>query len=224
MIGRWIAVAAIIGAAPFIMAADSKKVEAEIIGRRALFRSSDYPLDAWLRAEAGTTAIELTVNEFGRPIDCKIVQSSGHKSLDDTTCKIFSEKASFKPATENGKPVVTTVSDKVQWVLPPDHPRAIIDKPLPLPTGIAGEALTSWKCAKTFAIMGTRDPDGDAARLYMFAIPYYIGLVRGSGVTIDVATLMRMPFWFRSLEEAKETMIMCLKMAEDELRPLTAPH
>jgi TonB family protein len=54
----------------------------------------------------GTARADLTITPKGHVSACKIVQSTGHKLLDDHVCKTMLTRARFKPATDNeGKPI-----------------------------------------------------------------------------------------------------------------------
>lgn len=83
------------------------------------FSAKDYPRDATIARQQGTTAFELQVDPTGLPSDCRITSSSGSKSLDDQTCTIMMSRARFKPARNaNGKAVPTVFRHSMQWKLP----------------------------------------------------------------------------------------------------------
>ncbi len=62
-----------------------------------------YPISAIRAQEQGDTTLALCVNAAGRVTDSKILNSSGHASLDDAALKWMAH-ARFKPAMRNGKP------------------------------------------------------------------------------------------------------------------------
>jgi protein TonB len=54
----------------------------------------------------GNVKADLTVSAEGRVTACKIVQSSGHRVLDDFTCNVLVMRARFTPAKDkDGNPV-----------------------------------------------------------------------------------------------------------------------
>lgn len=69
--------------------------------------SRDYPEEVrryWPRGGAVFIAVRVLPN--GRATDCKINRSIGIPAIDQWTCKLVEERASFRPATDaNGRPV-----------------------------------------------------------------------------------------------------------------------
>ena len=86
---------------------------------RTIFSADDYPADALAKGEQGTVQAELFVDADGRVSRCSILRSSSHRSLDDATCKILSQRARFTPARNaDGKAVRSTVvTPPVRWQL-----------------------------------------------------------------------------------------------------------
>jgi len=83
-----------------------------------LFRAEDYPPSAIRSEDQGVVTVRLTVGTNGRVTECNVASSSGSRTLDNTTCRILSSRAKFRPATDNrGKPVTDTVSQRIRWVL-----------------------------------------------------------------------------------------------------------
>ena len=75
-------------------------------GHEALFSYEDYPREALRNHWEGDVKLDLTVSAEGRVAACAVVQSSGHKPLDDGTCAIMLKRARFKPAEDaEGRPV-----------------------------------------------------------------------------------------------------------------------
>ena len=66
--------------------------------------------------EEGTCIVKLTIGVHGRVRDERLIQSSGHKSLDDA-CVDFLGTIQMLPATENGKPIVSTVDMPIAFKL-----------------------------------------------------------------------------------------------------------
>jgi protein TonB len=92
----------------------------QIIGG-AIFHADDYPMEARRSLWSGTVIADLTINARGAVDDCKIVQSSGHKLLDDTTCSILLKRARFKPARDkDGNAVEDTIrTPEIGWAAVP---------------------------------------------------------------------------------------------------------
>jgi protein TonB len=79
----------------------------------------DYP-DASRRAEEqGVTGVSVTVGTDGRVQSgsCQVVSSSGFSRLDAKACQIAERRWRFRPATENGQPVASTIRRSYRWRL-----------------------------------------------------------------------------------------------------------
>ena len=99
-------------------------------GLVSLFRYEDYPAEALAKGEQGTVHFRLSIGTDGRVSQCAITQSSGHLSLDQTTCRIMSERARFRPARNaHGKPTVGTAESRVTWRLPDEPESARVQPP-----------------------------------------------------------------------------------------------
>src|SRR4051812_42060177 len=87
---------------------------------KAIFSRDDYPLEAMRNHWEGTAIADLTIDLRGDVSGCRIVQSTGHKVLDDATCDLITRRAKFKPSTDSdGKPVESTYrSPPISWRLP----------------------------------------------------------------------------------------------------------
>jgi len=62
-----------------------------------IFSYQDYPAEALRRHWEGTVVAEISISADGNPTACRIVKSSGHQILDDTTCNCVMQRAKFKP-------------------------------------------------------------------------------------------------------------------------------
>jgi len=71
-----------------------------------------------LGSESKTT-VELTVDQHGKVARCVVVDSSGSDKLDQSACKIISEKAKFTPKLDpvSQKPVDFLVRQAIVWRL-----------------------------------------------------------------------------------------------------------
>lgn len=82
----------------------------------AYFFDEDYPTKAAQSGAIGAIEARITVNTDGRPVDCHIMQTSGHKDLDDATCVIFVKRARFEPARDkSGNPLTSPYVFRVTW-------------------------------------------------------------------------------------------------------------
>jgi protein TonB len=86
---------------------------------RTLFSGDDYPAEAQMKGEEGTVQARLTIDVDGLVSDCAIIRSSGHRSLDDATCRILQRRARFSPARDQyGRAVPDSViTPPVTWRL-----------------------------------------------------------------------------------------------------------
>jgi protein TonB len=81
--------------------------------------TADYPTDSLRANEQGSTGFTVTVDTQGRVKDCRISASSGSPRLDETTCRLVTQRARFTPATDSkDNPIEGTYSNRVRWVLP----------------------------------------------------------------------------------------------------------
>ena len=81
--------------------------------------TEDYPARA-LREEAqGTTRFTVEVGPNGRVASCSISGSSGNTSLDETTCRLVTQRARFDPKLDaEGNPTTGTYSNRIRWEIP----------------------------------------------------------------------------------------------------------
>ena len=71
-----------------------------------IFSGNDYPREAVEEGWHGVARADLTISPQGQVSACKIVQSTGHRLLDDYTCKVLMTHARFTPAKDKeGKPI-----------------------------------------------------------------------------------------------------------------------
>jgi len=81
--------------------------------------TDDYPSAALREGVEGVTGYQLTIDPEGRIADCQVTSSSGSKVLDDTTCRLLTRRARFKPAQDtSGNPVGDTYSGRTRWQIP----------------------------------------------------------------------------------------------------------
>ncbi|QMW24092.1 energy transducer TonB [Sandaracinobacteroides saxicola] len=87
------------------------------IARSFEVTDDDYPPASQRAGEEGVTGVQVTIGTDGRVAagTCKIVTSSGFERLDARACQIAERRWRFKPATENGQPVTTTIRRNYRW-------------------------------------------------------------------------------------------------------------
>ena len=80
--------------------------------------NEDYPRAAFNADQQGLTSFRFTVGVTGRLTDCAITRSSGHRALDEATCRLALERFRFRPATDRrGRPVPVTLEGDQSWEL-----------------------------------------------------------------------------------------------------------
>ncbi len=83
--------------------------------------NDDYPAEAVKNKQQGTTGFRLTIDPSGNIVGCEITSSSGFASLDETTCRVMTQRARFSPALDKkGKPITGTWASRFRWVLQDD--------------------------------------------------------------------------------------------------------
>lgn len=81
--------------------------------------NDDYSRSDLTRGREGTAGYRLIVGSDGRVDACEITSSTGHSSLDRTTCQLIERRARFDAATDNtGSRVVGTFTGSVTWRIP----------------------------------------------------------------------------------------------------------
>lgn len=79
---------------------------------------NDYPSMMLRQRKQGTTTVRLLIRPNGRPYDCSIVISSGHKELDDATCSAIRRRARFEHLDETAANIQQYHDETVRWQLP----------------------------------------------------------------------------------------------------------
>lgn len=81
--------------------------------------NDDYPADAILAEQQGSTAFTITVGPDGVPSDCRVTESSGSESLDKASCDLVTQRFRYDPARDpSGRPITSEISRRVVWKLP----------------------------------------------------------------------------------------------------------
>lgn len=76
-----------------------------------------YPRRAERLGLAGTVTLQVVVGIDGHPLEVNVVQSSGHRELDEAARAQVLERWSFRPATRNGVPIPAVGLVPVQFSL-----------------------------------------------------------------------------------------------------------
>jgi TonB family protein len=101
----------------FFAAAAATVPKATAIDPVSWFSPDDYPMEAAKKGIEGNATFEVDVDAEGKPTACRITDSSGSASLDQTTCDIVLKKGRFKPAMFHGKAVAGRYSETASWRL-----------------------------------------------------------------------------------------------------------
>jgi TonB family protein len=81
--------------------------------------TDDYPYEAMLLEQEGTTVFTLTIDEKGIPSHCSVTISSGAALLDSRTCDRVMARARFIPArTDEGEASRAEYATRILWQLP----------------------------------------------------------------------------------------------------------
>lgn len=84
---------------------------------------NDYPAAALREEIEGITRFQLAIDATGTPTGCTVTAPSGSDALDETTCRLLVERATFHPATDKeGDAVAGTWSSAVRWEIPSSSP------------------------------------------------------------------------------------------------------
>ncbi|WP_426264080.1 energy transducer TonB [Sphingomonas sp. PWP1-2] len=81
--------------------------------------TDDYPSEALSAGSAGTTMMIWAIQPDGKVGDCRIIQSSGSKSLDLASCAAVTKRGRYAPPLGyDGKPTTVHAMRYVNWRLP----------------------------------------------------------------------------------------------------------
>lgn len=81
--------------------------------------NDDYPPAALRENREGVSKITWQINEQGKVENCQVTESSGSPDLDETACRLITRRGRYSPALDQtGRPMRTTQSRNVRWVVP----------------------------------------------------------------------------------------------------------
>lgn len=84
---------------------------------RGRLRDSDFPRAAAEAGAGGAVEIRFVVGTDGRVSDCEIERTSGNRELDDTTCRLVTQRYRFAPSRDvRGRPVPAIIIENHEWV------------------------------------------------------------------------------------------------------------
>ncbi|MFL6843259.1 MAG: energy transducer TonB [Allosphingosinicella sp.] len=101
---------------------------------------SQYPPRALAAGEQGQVGYKVKLDREGWATECAVTKSSGHPLLDDETCRLILNRATFKGVTDShGRRVATVTEGTVDWRLPTQTAAGapapsglrIVDAPMP---------------------------------------------------------------------------------------------
>ena len=79
--------------------------------------ADDYPPVSIRLQEQGKVGIKYTIAADGSVSECAVTTPSGKPRLDDAACTMVKKRWKFKPATQDGKPVATSLPADVIFAL-----------------------------------------------------------------------------------------------------------
>lgn len=83
------------------------------------FSTDDYPSEAVAKGEQGYVGALFWVETDGRVKECKVIESSHRKLLDERTCEVIRMRARYSPALDaQGKPIRSPHYQRIRWEMP----------------------------------------------------------------------------------------------------------
>jgi TonB family protein len=80
---------------------------------------SEYPPRALAAGQQGLVGYKVKLDREGYATECEVTKPSGHAVLDEETCRLILNRATFKGVRDSSGRRVTTVAEgTVNWVLP----------------------------------------------------------------------------------------------------------
>ncbi len=101
------------------IAAASPEMGQSLQSKNGEFIFSQYPPRAKAAGEQGTVRFRADVDAKGNVMSCKVIGSSGYRRLDDETCEMIIDHATFKSTFDSeGKAREAIHDGTVNWRLP----------------------------------------------------------------------------------------------------------
>lgn len=102
-----------------VAAAEAPPPRPTPIAPASWMKAGDYPKADIAAGKEGVLAYELSVDSAGRPTGCRVIGSSGSKSLDRAACPLLRARARFEPARNaGGETVASSYRGQLAWRLP----------------------------------------------------------------------------------------------------------
>lgn len=80
---------------------------------------SEYPPRALAAGQQGLVGYKVKLDRDGWATECEVTVPSGHAALDEETCRLILNRATFKGVRDSsGRRVATVAEGTVNWVLP----------------------------------------------------------------------------------------------------------
>ena len=80
---------------------------------------SEYPPRALAAGQQGLVGYKVKLDREGYATECEVTRPSGHAVLDEETCRLILNRATFKGVRDaNGRRMATVTEGTVNWVLP----------------------------------------------------------------------------------------------------------
>src|SRR5262245_54017264 len=99
--------------------APPQEVDQSVQSKNGEFIFRQYPPRAKAAGERGTVRFQAEVDAKGNVMSCKVIGSSGYRRLDDETCEMIIDHATFKPTLDgDGKAREAIHNGIVNWRLP----------------------------------------------------------------------------------------------------------
>jgi TonB family protein len=142
---HWLAIAAVLAAAPAWSAAPVSKPEQDALNWRIFEKL--YPPRALAAKEQGAVGFLVTLDNKGAVSRCQVTHSSGHALLDEETCKVVTLNAVFTPDPALGPSQTKTHEGLITWKLP--QWATALSPPKPVALAAAPEQII---CKKTLRV------------------------------------------------------------------------
>ncbi|HYG47801.1 MAG TPA: energy transducer TonB [Allosphingosinicella sp.] len=97
---------------------------------------SEYPPRALAAGQQGLVGYKVKLDRDGYATECEVIRPSGHAVLDEETCRLILNRATFKGMRDsNGRRVATVAEGDVNWVLP-SRAASYSGRPAAAPAGL----------------------------------------------------------------------------------------
>ncbi len=97
---------------------------------------SEYPKRALAAGQQGLVGYKVKLDRDGYATECEVTRPSGQAILDEETCRLILNRATFKGVRDsNGRRVATVTEGTVNWVLP-SNAATYAGRPAATPAGL----------------------------------------------------------------------------------------